>query len=132
MAEIQGRLAVKRLEDAKKLEGLAVEGETDVYSVVAEKVAIDDIEKEIEIAKNQQEATATEVKESLLVADEAPAKPKRKSTKAKAEKAQASENSEQAQESVVEETPVAPAKPKRTAKPKTVKSEKAEDVKEDK
>ena len=132
MAEIQGRLAVKRLEDAKKLEGLAVEGETDVYSVVAEKVAEEDIEKEIEMAKNQQEATATEVKESLLVADEAPAKPKRKSTKAKAEKTQASENSEQAQESVAEDSSVAPAKPKRTAKPKTVKSEKAEDVKEDK
>ncbi|MDE5548776.1 MAG: hypothetical protein K2J13_00835, partial [Clostridia bacterium] len=40
MAEIQGRLAVKRLEDAKKLEGIVdaeVKGETDIYSVIAEK-----------------------------------------------------------------------------------------------
>lgn len=78
MAEIQGRLAVKRLEEAKRLEGISAEGETDIYSVVAEKVEEEDIEREVEMAKTQQEVTA-ETTESLLVADEAvaPAKPKR-------------------------------------------------------
>lgn len=78
MAEIQERLAVKRLEDAKRLEGISAEGETDIYSVVAEKVEEEDIEREVEMAKTQQEVTA-ETTESLLVADEAvaPAKPKR-------------------------------------------------------
>ena len=55
MAEIQGRLAVKRLEDAKRLEGIVdaeVKGETDVYSVVAEK------EYEQELAEEQATARA--------------------------------------------------------------------------
>lgn len=43
MAEIQSRLAVKRLEDAKRLEGIVdeeIKGESDVYSVVAEEERI--------------------------------------------------------------------------------------------
>ena len=59
MAEIQGRLSVKRLEDAKRLEGLVdaeVKGEADIYSVVAEK------EYEAELAEEQ--ATAKSVAES--------------------------------------------------------------------
>ncbi len=77
MAEIQGRLAVKRLEEAKKLEGMAVEAETDIYSVVAEQAVVEDIEKEVETAKNMAEATATEV-------SEVEAKPKRTSKSKKA------------------------------------------------
>lgn len=77
MAEIQGRLAVKRLEEAKKLEGMAVEAETDIYSVVAEQAVVEDIEKEVETAKNMAEATVTEV-------SEVEAKPKRTSKSKKA------------------------------------------------
>ncbi len=50
MAEIQGRLAVKRLEDAKKLEGIVdaeTAGESDVYSVVAENERIEELEKDM-------------------------------------------------------------------------------------
>lgn len=55
MAEIQGRLAVKRLEDAKKLEGVLAEGEHDIYSVVATNEAIKNIEDEVAMAKTVNE-----------------------------------------------------------------------------
>lgn len=95
MAEIQGRLAVKRLEEAKRLEGISAEGETDIYSVVAEKVEEEDIEREVEMAKTQQEVTA-ETTETLLVADEAvaPAKPKRASRAKAAKTAQKAADSQ--------------------------------------
>lgn len=64
MAEIQGRLAVKRLEDAKKLEGVLDEettkGETDVYSVVAEEERKQEIEEELQSIK--EELTTDDIK----------------------------------------------------------------------
>ncbi len=66
MAEIQGRLAVKRLEDAKKLEGIVdaeVKGETDVYSVVAEKAY------EQELAEEEATARTAEANEISDVSD---------------------------------------------------------------
>lgn len=69
MAEIQGRLAVKRLEDAKRLEGIVDEetkGETDVYSVIAEEERKQEIEEEIETVKAEvttDAAVATEAKD---------------------------------------------------------------------
>ena len=63
MAEIQGRLAVKRLEDAKRLEGIIDEeitkGETDVYSVVAEEERKQEIEEELETVKEEITTDAT-------------------------------------------------------------------------
>ena len=57
MAEIQGRLAVKRLEDAKKLEGVldaeTTKGETDVYSVVAEEERKQELEEELQSIKEE-------------------------------------------------------------------------------
>ena len=59
MAEIQGRLAIKRLEDAKKLENIideeTVKGETDVYSVIAEEERKHELEEEIESVKDSQD-----------------------------------------------------------------------------
>ncbi len=49
MADIQSRLAVKRLEDAKRLEGIVDEetkGETDIYSVVAEEERKQELKEE--------------------------------------------------------------------------------------
>ena len=64
MAEIQGRLAVRRLEDAKKLEGVLDEettkGETDVYSVVAEEERKQEIEEELQSIK--EELTTDDIK----------------------------------------------------------------------
>ncbi len=63
MAEIQSRLAVKRLEDAKRLEGIVdeeIKGESDVYSVVAEEERIQQLEEDISSIKEELTADAAE------------------------------------------------------------------------
>ncbi|MDE6189120.1 MAG: glycoside-pentoside-hexuronide (GPH):cation symporter [Clostridia bacterium] len=65
MAEIQGRLAVKRLEDAKRLEGIIdaeVKGEKDIYSVVAVKEYEEELAKS-EITAQQVESESNSQKE---------------------------------------------------------------------
>ncbi len=64
MAEIQGRLAVKRLEDAKRLEGIIdeeVKGESDVYSVVAEEERKQELAKELDDAQSNADASTADV-----------------------------------------------------------------------
>ncbi len=64
MAEIQGRLAVKRLEDAKRLEGIVdeeVKGESDVYSVVAEEERKQELAKELDDAQSNADAATADV-----------------------------------------------------------------------
>ncbi len=64
MAEIQGRLAVKRLEDAKRLEGIVdeeVKGESDVYSVVAEEERKQELAKELDEAQSNADASTADV-----------------------------------------------------------------------
>ncbi|MCI8911677.1 MAG: hypothetical protein HFE33_03995 [Clostridia bacterium] len=64
MAEIQGRLAVKRLEDAKRLEGIVdeeVKGESDVYSVVAEEERKQELAKELDDAQSNADASTADV-----------------------------------------------------------------------
>lgn len=64
MAEIQGRLAVKRLEDAKRLEGIVDEefkGESDVYSVVAEEERKQELAKELDDAQSNADASTADV-----------------------------------------------------------------------
>lgn len=63
MAEIQSRLAVKRLEDAKRLEGIVdeeIKGESDVYSVVAEEERIQQLGEDISSIKEELTADAAE------------------------------------------------------------------------
>ena len=63
MAEIQGRLAVKRLEDAKRLEGIVdeeVKGETDVYSVVAEEDRKQQLQEDMSNIKEEVTTDAAE------------------------------------------------------------------------
>lgn len=78
MAEIQGRLAVKRLEDAKRLEGIVdeeVKGESDVYSVVAEEERKQELAKELDDAQSNADAStadvllggATEINDGIVV-----------------------------------------------------------------
>ena len=64
MAEIQGRLAVKRLQDAKRLEGIVdeeVKGESDVYSVVAEEERKQELAKELDDAQSNADASTADV-----------------------------------------------------------------------
>ena len=64
MAEIQGRLAVKRLEDAKRLEGIVdeeVKGESDVYSVVAEEERKQELAKELDDAQSNADDSTADV-----------------------------------------------------------------------
>ncbi|MDE6211114.1 MAG: glycoside-pentoside-hexuronide (GPH):cation symporter [Clostridia bacterium] len=63
MSEIQGRLAVKRLEDAKRLEGIVdeeVKGETDVYSVVAEEDRKQQLQEDMSNIKEEVTTDAAE------------------------------------------------------------------------
>ena len=84
MAEIQGRLAVKRLEDAKRLEGIVdggVRGETDIYSVVAEKAYEEELAEEEATAQSaveNVEEVQTEQTESVKLADSVDAKEDKK------------------------------------------------------
>lgn len=94
MAEIQNRLAAKRLEDARRLESIATtEGEKDIYSLVAEKELESEIQEHIDsIAEKEAASEAVEQAKNeevvLEVAPEVkkPAKPRKTSAKSKAVK----------------------------------------------
>ena len=94
MAEIQNRLAAKRLEDARRLESIATtEGEKGIYSLVAEKELESEIQEHIDsIAEKEAASEAVEQAKNeevvLEVAPEVkkPAKPRKTSAKSKAVK----------------------------------------------